>query len=52
LLCDPQTSGGLLITVAPAAAATLEKLLTDAGLYAQCIGELIPAQAGHRIEVR
>ena len=41
LLCDPQTSGGLLIAVEKAAQAELEILLTHAGLYAQPIGELI-----------
>ena len=41
LLCDPQTSGGLLIAVAPAAQTELETLLSNAGLYAQAIGELV-----------
>lgn len=51
LLCDPQTSGGLLIAVAPEAAAELETLLAGAGLYANCIGELIAPRADYRIEV-
>ncbi|NRA25199.1 MAG: selenide, water dikinase SelD, partial [Oleispira sp.] len=44
LLCDPQTSGGLLIAVEPESAAELEELLSREGLYAQPIGELLPRQ--------
>lgn len=46
LLCDPQTSGGLLIAVEPEAEAELAALLTREGLYAQPIGELIAEQEG------
>ncbi|NLZ78155.1 MAG: selenide, water dikinase SelD, partial [Gammaproteobacteria bacterium] len=52
LLCDPQTSGGLLIAVQPEHAAGVEQLLSAAGLYAQSIGELVEARADYRIEVR
>lgn len=52
LLCDPQTSGGLLIAVAPEGRVELEAALAEAGLYARPIGELLPASAGPRIEVR
>ncbi len=52
LLCDPQTSGGLLIAVQPEHAAALEQTLSAAGLYAQSIGELVEARADYRIEVR
>ena len=45
LLCDPQTSGGLLIAVEPQGQAELEALLDGAGLYAQPIGELLEADA-------
>jgi selenide,water dikinase len=41
LLCDPQTSGGLLIAVKPESEAELSALLSREGLYAQPIGELI-----------
>ena len=41
LLCDPQTSGGLLIAVKPESEIELAELLTREGLYAQPIGELI-----------
>ncbi|WP_428241948.1 selenide, water dikinase SelD [Gynuella sp.] len=51
LFCDPQTSGGLLIAVQPEQASALEKLLTDAGVYAQSIGELVNARDDYRIEV-
>ncbi len=40
LLCDPQTSGGLLIAVEPEAEEELASMLSSAGLYAQPIGEL------------
>jgi selenide,water dikinase len=51
LLCDPQTSGGLLIAVKPEACAKVESLLKDAGLHAQPMGELIAARSDYRIEV-
>jgi len=44
LLCDPQTSGGLLIAAAPRAAGEVEALLSKAGLPHVAIGELV-AQA-------
>ncbi|WP_221797942.1 selenide, water dikinase SelD [Oceanobacter mangrovi] len=40
LLCDPQTSGGLLIAIAPEHAARLEALLAEAGVQHQAIGQL------------
>lgn len=45
LLCDPQTSGGLLIAVEPEGQAELEALLNEAGLYARSIGELVSADS-------
>lgn len=41
LLCDPQTSGGLLIAVEPEHETQLQKTLANADLYAQSIGELL-----------
>jgi selenide,water dikinase len=41
ILCDPQTSGGLLIAVSKEAAQTVALLLKSKGLYAEPIGELI-----------
>ena len=45
LLCDPQTSGGLLIAVAPEQSPALEALLRQAGVYNQAIGRLEPRTA-------
>jgi selenide,water dikinase len=44
LLCDPQTSGGLLIAVEPedGGAQALEALLRREGLHAEPLGELVP----------
>lgn len=38
LLCDPQTSGGLLIAVASADKVAIEAVLTNSGCEAKCIG--------------
>lgn len=53
LLCDPQTSGGLLIAVSPEQSPALEALLRQAGVYNQAIGQLsaCPAVDGPRIQV-
>ncbi|MBY4675207.1 selenide, water dikinase SelD [Marinobacterium arenosum] len=51
LLCDPQTSGGLLIAVRPAMAAALETLLAEQGVCHRSIGELQPADGEHRVQV-
>ncbi|KFZ36605.1 selenide, water dikinase [Shewanella mangrovi] len=40
LLCDPQTSGGLMIAVAPEAEATLIDTLSSAGIAPIAVGEL------------
>ncbi|WP_045858392.1 selenide, water dikinase SelD [Teredinibacter purpureus] len=50
-LCDPQTSGGLLIAVEPSAQVEVERLLQDAALHATAIGKLLPYEYGHRVEV-
>ncbi|QJP34347.1 selenide, water dikinase SelD [Nonlabens sp. Ci31] len=41
ILCDPQTSGGLLIAVKKEASHKVEAILKSRGLYAEPIGELI-----------
>jgi selenide,water dikinase len=41
ILCDPQTSGGLLIAVKKEAAEKVALLLKSKGLYAEPIGEII-----------
>lgn len=51
LLCDPQTSGGLLIAVRPEAAAALEDLLAGQSLHANCIGELQPRDGSALVRV-
>ncbi|MBN7820277.1 selenide, water dikinase SelD [Bowmanella yangjiangensis] len=51
LLCDPQTSGGLLIAAAKASRESVQSLLADEGLYAQPIGELIELHSPMWIEV-
>jgi selenide,water dikinase len=43
LLCDPQTSGGLLVAVQPAGKQAFERLCQDNGLNLQPIGELVAA---------
>ena len=45
ILCDPQTSGGLLIAVKREAAQSVESILKSKGLYAASIGELIEQSA-------
>ena len=46
LLCDAQTSGGLLIAIAPGRAAALEARLRESGLFYADIG-FMTADAGH-----
>ncbi|NEN25237.1 selenide, water dikinase SelD [Cryomorpha ignava] len=41
ILCDPQTSGGLLIAVKKEASQNVESILRSKGLFAEPIGELI-----------
>ncbi|MBC3948412.1 selenide, water dikinase SelD [Pseudomonas folii] len=45
LLCDPQTSGGLLVAVAPEGQAQFLQTATDMGLSLRPIGTLIERQA-------
>ncbi len=51
LLCDPQTSGGLLVAVAPEAREQVSDLLRAAGLPFEAIGILVPVAGDHRIRV-
>ena len=51
LLCDPQTSGGLLIAVRPDQAPALEALLAAQGVCHGCIGELQAPDGEHLIRV-
>jgi len=53
IVCDPQTSGGLLIAVRPEQAAEVEAILAAEGLKNTCIGELVHATGSQiRVEVR
>ena len=52
LLCDPQTSGGLLVAVSPQAEAEFIATTTAAGLELSPIGELLPAGDGPLITVK
>ncbi|TVP88772.1 MAG: selenide, water dikinase SelD [Pseudomonadaceae bacterium] len=51
LLCDPQTSGGLLVAVSPDACAAFEQLAREQGLDLQPIGECLPSTDGPCVEV-
>ncbi len=51
LLCDPQTSGGLLIAVRPDQAHALEALLIEQELHSLCIGQLERRDGEHAIRV-
>ncbi|MEQ3763343.1 MAG: AIR synthase-related protein [Alcanivorax sp.] len=54
IICDPQTSGGLLVAVRPEYAEEVEALMEAADLQSQCIGELVEHEPSRsvRIEVR
>ncbi|MBD8161387.1 selenide, water dikinase SelD [Erwinia persicina] len=49
LLCDPQTSGGLLLAVLPGSEAEVEAIATAYAISLTPIGELLTAQAGRAI---
>ena len=49
LVCDPQTSGGLLLSVAPDSAGQVEQVLQAEGLHASPIGEVV---AGEPVKLR
>jgi selenide,water dikinase len=51
ILCDPQTSGGLLIAVEDAGVEELQRLLASFHLEANCIGYLLDKQDGPVIQV-
>lgn len=45
IICDPQTSGGLLISVSAEGEAELQQLLSNNGVEPICIGELVEKSA-------
>ena len=51
VLCDPQTSGGLLVAVSPDYVDAVEAILSQAGLPAQAIGSLSAHQGGNYISL-
>lgn len=51
LLCDPQTSGGLLVAVDPAGEQQFLALTREQGLTLEPIGELVAHQGGPWVEV-
>ncbi len=52
ILCDPQTSGGLLVTVDPTAAETFSKHARAAGLELHPLGTMQPYEGGAWIELQ
>ncbi|MNH38362.1 AIR synthase-related protein [Pseudomonas sp. P1B16] len=50
LLCDPQTSGGLLVAVSPEGEAQFLAVAAELGLALAPIGTLVERQ-GHAVEV-
>ena len=53
LLCDPQTSGGLLLAVTPEAEADVQATAAEFGITLTAIGELVTARGGRpMIEIR
>ena len=52
LMCDPQTSGGLLISVSPESAQEVEQVLATAGLPSRCIGNMTNDHFAEGVAVR
>ncbi len=52
ILCDPQTSGGLLIAVAPESETEFQNIVMDAGLKLQPIGRLLQPDSGCVIRLK
>ncbi len=49
IICDPQTSGGLLIMVNSKAQAAFERIMQSAGFNASAIGEILPSNSNTAI---
>ena len=49
VLCDPQTSGGLLIAVSPGALGDVQKLLIKEALPSAVLGSLTPNESGESV---
>ena len=50
LMCDPQTSGGLLVTVDPEKVDQFHRCVREEGLELDCIGRLLAPGAGKVVE--
>ena len=46
VLCDPQTSGGLLVAVSPSTVEEVQRLLTEQDCPSAVVGSFIPNEAG------
>lgn len=51
VLCDPQTSGGLLVAVEPAGREAVQRILRARGMELEPFGVLVPENGGPRVEV-
>ncbi|MEM6395856.1 MAG: selenide, water dikinase SelD [Bacteroidota bacterium] len=51
LLADPQTSGGLLVSVRPAEVQNIQNLLRSEGLYAEPIGKMIASDGEVLVDI-
>ena len=51
VLCDPQTSGGLLMAVDPEQHTEFERLAEEAGLQLQPVGHLLPPESGPLLRI-
>ncbi|OED44417.1 selenide, water dikinase SelD [Endozoicomonas sp. (ex Bugula neritina AB1)] len=51
ILCDPQTSGGLLVAVDPDDEESFHRVVNQVGLSLECIGELSEQDGGHLVTV-
>jgi len=52
LLCDPQTSGGLLVSVRPENVEQMKEFLTEKGIQVAQVGEFVATEnSAHLIEV-
>lgn len=51
VICDPQTSGGLLVAVAPESEAALMAITRKAGLELKSFGEIISHDGGPRLRI-
>ena len=49
VLCDPQTSGGLLVAASPSAVEDVQQLLTEQELPSAVVGSFIPNESGESV---